>query len=97
MKIIFGLHSDGMNPQKKQSRCGIKTVGPLGFLAIIETQLGLPAITVSHTTRVINYLNRLEATGISGRFFEQSYLMDRFNVAAELLAWRDLWFVEGWN
>ena len=97
MKIVFGLNFDGLNPQKRKSRCGIKTVGPSGLLSIIETQLGLPSIVDSHTSRVISYQKRIEAAGVSGRFFEQSYQVDPFNVVSELLSWRDLWFLEGWD
>ena len=97
MKIIFGLHADGMNPHKKEDRLGTKTVGPNGFLMILETQLGLPIQNVSHTSRVVSYLKRIESTGIEGRFFENSFKVDKFNVAAELLDWRDQWFLGGWN
>ena len=97
MKIIFGLHADGINPHKKENRLGIKTVGPNGFLKILETQLGIPVQDSSYTSRVVSYLKRIESSGIKGRFFEQSYLVDKFNVAAELLNWRDHWFAGGWS
>ena len=97
MQIIFGLEADGMNPHKKEDRLGIKTVGPNGFLMILEAQLGLPVKKVSHTSRVVSYLKRIESAGIQGRFFENSFKVDKFNVAAELLAWRDQWFLGGWN
>ncbi len=97
MKIIFGLHADGMNPHKKENRLGIKTVGPDGFLHILETQLGIPVRDSSYTSRVVSYLKRMESAGIEGRFFEKSCLVDKFNVAAELLNWRDQWYSGGWN
>lgn len=97
MKIIFGLHADGMNPQIKENRLGVKTVGPNGFLNILETQLGIPVQDSSHTSRVVSYLKRMESAGINGRFFEKSYQIDKFNVAAELLSWRDQWYAGGWN
>lgn len=97
MKIIFGLHADGMNPQIKENRLGVKTVGPNGFLNILETQLGIPVQDISHTSRVVSYLKRMESAEIEGRFFEKSYQVDKFNVAAELLSWRDQWYAGGWN
>ncbi|MCP3850782.1 MAG: PD-(D/E)XK nuclease family protein [Gammaproteobacteria bacterium] len=97
MKIILGLHADGMNTQPKDNRLGIKTVGPQGFLIILETQLGIPVRDISHTSRVVSYLKRMESAGIEGRFFERSYSVDKFNVATELLSWRDQWFLGGWN
>jgi ATP-dependent helicase/nuclease subunit B len=97
MKIIFGLHADGMNPHIKENNIGVKTVGPNGFLNLLEAQLGIPVKAVSHTSRVISYSKRIEASGITGKFFEKSYLLDQFNVAAELLSWRDQWYLAGWN
>ncbi|MBT4195751.1 MAG: hypothetical protein HOE12_15610 [Gammaproteobacteria bacterium] len=97
MKIIFGLHADGMNPHKKENRLGIKTVGPDGFLQLLETQLGIPVRDSSYTSRVVSYLKRMESAGIEGSFFEKSCLVDKFNVAAELLNWRDQWYSGGWN
>jgi hypothetical protein len=41
MKIVFGLHLDGEHGWRPQNRLGKPVLGPLGFLNLLETRLGL--------------------------------------------------------
>jgi hypothetical protein len=76
---------------------GEKEVGPLGFLAILETQLGIAANTDSTTARIIQYQACLQTVDHDRRFYHRSFTVDQFNVASTLLQWRDNWYEAGWN
>ena len=41
MKLRLGMHLDGQFGRHAENRLGVSDVGPLGLLAILETQLGL--------------------------------------------------------
>jgi hypothetical protein len=51
-KIRFGLTLDGERGWHPRDALGDSTVGPLGFLDILETQLGLTRIEPSQVERV---------------------------------------------
>ena len=97
MRIKLGLGLDGMKPKRIQSTLGEKEVGPIGFLTILETQCGIATVADSTTTRIIQYLACLEEMNTSNRFYQQSFIVDQFNVARTLLQWRDSWYEAGWN
>ena len=40
-RITFGWHLDGQRALQPTDSLGVSVVGPLGFLSILETQLGL--------------------------------------------------------
>lgn len=97
MNIKFGLGLDGLKPYAMNGKIGVKEVGPLGMLGILETQLGLPSFDVSHTTRIIEYLSCLKSRDNVNRFYHASLAIDEFNVASALLQWRDIWYEGNWN
>ncbi len=72
-------------------------VGPLGFLSLLETFLGLAAPEVSQTKRVTSYLGLLQKVDDGKRFYSKSMEADRVGTAAKLLAWRDEWRMAGWD
>lgn len=76
---------------------GCVTVGPLGFLSLLETQLGIPVSDVSFTTRLIQYLACVDRVDHENAFYHASYAADPFSVARTLLQWRDQWYLAGWN
>lgn len=53
--ITFGLHLDGQRPASQTNALGTSLVGPLGFLNILETQLGLLALHPSLAERIVQY------------------------------------------
>ena len=97
MEIKLGHGLDGLKPKISVSTIGIKEVGPVGFLAILETQCGIAPIVDSPTTRIIQYLACLKACDTPERFYHRSFAVDQFNVAKTLLNWRDTWYESGWN
>ena len=97
MKITFGLHLDGQRVLLSSNSLGDITVGPQGFLNILETQLGLLSDQPSHAERIAQYRDCLSSSDSPLRFYHASFATDELGTAATLLGWRDLWFLHGWN
>jgi len=96
VKVTLGLKADGSPPQPVKNTVGEVTVGPLGFLNLMETQLGIPATDTPFTTRLIQYLACIDRSNHPGAFYHASYAADPFSVARTLLQWRDQWYFAGW-
>ena len=97
MIITLGLGSDGHKPHRTHSALGKKEMGPLGFLALLETQCGIAPIAESPTTRIIQYQACLAACNTPKQFYYRSFAVDPFNVAKTLLQWRDTWYEGEWS
>jgi hypothetical protein len=97
MKITFGLHLDGQRSWCRQNRLGHATVGPLGFLSLLETFLGLPKPAASEGERILQYRDLLSKLDNSSRFYHYSFEADQYTVARTLLGWRDKWHLYGWS
>jgi PD-(D/E)XK nuclease superfamily len=96
-RIHFGLDLDGERGWHARDALGESTVGPLSFLTLLETQLGLTRAEVSRAERIVQMRECLEAVRTGNRFFEASFEADEFGTASTLLAWRDLWYLHGWT
>ena len=74
------------------------TLGPLGLLQELELRLGLTAATTSNLLRTVDYVKLLRDyfPAHPDSPFASSFEADEFNVAAELLRWRDLLRLAGW-
>ena len=97
MIIRFGMDFDRLLPEEPQSRLGFVIVGPVGFLSILETQLGLESPLVSSATRLVQYSECLRRLDTIRRFYHQSFRVDELIVAKTLLSWRDQWYAAGWD
>ncbi len=97
MQIDFGLHLDGLKPAAPQTAAGQITLGPRGFLGVLETQLGLPTPNAHPSEAPFNYLQCLREASTPDRFFHQSLEVDPVNVARTLLQWREQWYEAGWD
>lgn len=97
MRIIFGLHLDGLNPAAPRNAAGEATLGPSGLLQVLETQLGLPSPNADPGEAPFSYLQCLREASAPGRFFHRSLEVDPVNVARTLLDWRAQWYEAGWN
>lgn len=93
----LGLALDGERGSHASNALGHSTVGPLGFLSLLETQLGLTRGEVSHAERVVQWRACLMACRTGSRFYERSFEADQFGTAATLLRWRDTWLEHGWR
>lgn len=97
MRIAFGLHLDGLNPAAPRNAAGEITLGPMGFLQVLETQLGLPTPNTHPSEAPFSYLQCLREASTPDRFFHRSLEIDPINVARTLLDWRAQWYAAGWN
>ena len=97
MKVTFGIELDGYESLCPSNTVGEVTVGPLGLLNILETQLGLTGNWPSEALRVVQYLHCLRSINNGARFYSQSLVNDEIAVARSLLSWRDTWIEAGWN
>ena len=97
MKLRLGLHLDGQQGRPAVNQMGVADVGPLGFLGILETQLGLVSPMDSAAKRCVQYRDCLQQLDNPNRFFHKSYEADDFGTAATLLSWRDEWCLHGWT
>ncbi len=97
MIVRFGLALDGMQPAPEITAAGAVTLGPAGFLAVLEQQLGLPAGDTSAARRLTAYRECLAEAEASTRFYGASFDVDPVNVTRTLLDWRDAWFEHGWQ
>ena len=96
-RLRFGLSLDGERGWHARNSLGEATVGPLGFLTILETQLGLSRPTVSSAERTVQYRQCLAARLTAERFYAETFRVDELGTAATLLGWRDLWYLHGWD
>ncbi len=96
MLIRFGLHLDGLHPQTPATAVGEVTLGPLGFLEVLETQLGLPGVVATSTDVLMAYRACLAEVNHPTRFYHASFEVDPINVSRTLLAWRATLYEHGW-
>jgi len=97
MNIRFGLYCDSPTPDLPKTEIGHVTVGPAGFLSILETQLGLPAPADPPPVRLMQYRKCLGQLDHENRFYHRSFRVDEIGVTKTLLSWRDQWYMAGWN
>ena len=97
VRVTLALKADSALPEIQADALGDITVGPNGFLGLLETQLGIPGSEVSFTSRLVQYLACMEQTDHPGAFYHASYEADPFSVARTLLQWRDQWYLAGWR
>jgi hypothetical protein len=97
LKITFGVHLDGQRAFEPGHRLGEIALGPLGFLNLLETRLGLLAVYPSQAERIVQHRHCLARADSPDRFYHQSFATDALGTASTLLAWRDLWNLHGWN
>ncbi|MHC5004749.1 MAG: hypothetical protein ACYTJ0_16680, partial [Planctomycetota bacterium] len=99
MRVTFGLELDGGSwpgplGDGRAAAAGEPWVGPLGFLDILETQLGLGGPPVSAAMRAVSLVPAVRA---APGFWSRSAAVDPIGAAAELLRWRDELVLHGWD
>ena len=97
MRIHFGLHRDGLHPALPTNTVGEMTVGPRGFLRLLESDLGLPPVGLHAAEVAAVYRNCLAECDDLARFYHGSFTVDPVGVARTLLDWRDVWYLHGWD
>lgn len=96
VRVRFGLDLDGARGWPPANRLGESTLGPMGFLTLLETQLGIRHVLARDAERTVAYRAALEAADGPARFYSASFAADALGAAATLLEWRDLWYLQGW-
>ncbi len=75
-----------------------RSVGPHGFLSLLELRLGLASKPASAAGRIVQYREFLQnAASIKPRFYTESFAKDPLAVAETLLRWRDELVLAGWD
>ena len=97
MRVRFGLHRDVLAPSTPRTSVGEVTVGPQGFLGLLESDLGIAPV-VSHPSETIAaYRDCLAECDDWVRFYHRSFDVDPVGVARTLNEWRQQWYLHGWN
>ena len=96
-RITFGSQLDGQRATLPTDSLGASVVGPMGFLNILEIQLGLVTLLPSQAERIVQYRDCLQKLDSEQRFYHRSFATDPLGTAACLLDWRDQWILHGWN
>ena len=95
MHIVFGTYLDGSEWSAKPASLGEIVFGPLGFLAWLEERLGLAGIETPFPERINEYM--LKIGQAEPKWCRDSFLLDGWSTAKQLLAWRDELIENGWN
>jgi len=85
VQVTLTLKGDGAVPELLPDAIGEITVGPHGFLNLLETQLGIPSADVSFTTRLIQYLGKVHTGRSIQLLFEVMQKTERTVVAAKAI------------
>lgn len=102
MKIHVGYHFDGGSFPgalgASEAAEGIATTGPLGFLNILETRLGIASHHCGQPIRIARYLAAMGDLCKAGDpFYKKSFQADGWSSARRLLALRDQLRLSGWD
>ena len=97
MKIVFGMHLDGVVWSSQPASIGEVRTGPLGLLSILETHLGISQPSVHPVHRINEYMNRIKKIDTESIWFHKSFSVDPWSTARQLLEWRDELVEAGWQ
>ncbi|MCY4056403.1 MAG: PD-(D/E)XK nuclease family protein [Gammaproteobacteria bacterium] len=97
MRVRFGLHRDALEPSLPRTAVGEITVGPLGFLGLLESDLGIAPVGSHPSESVAAYRDCLAECDDWVRFYHRSFDVDPVGVARTLNDWRQQWYLHGWD
>ena len=86
-----------MEPSPAGTAVGEITVGPRGFLDLLESDLGLPPVTTHPSESIAAYRECLAERDDWVRFYHRSFDVDPVGVARTLNDWRQQWYLHGWD
>jgi len=96
MRIVFGMHLDGVIWSNKEASIGEVMTGPMGLLRILETRLGIGMRSVHPVYRIDEYMKRLQLIDRESIWLHESFAIDPWSTARQLLEWRDELVEAGW-
>jgi ATP-dependent helicase/nuclease subunit B len=91
------MYLDGLPWSKQAASIGEVRTGPLGFLSILETRLGLSGLSVHPVHRIDEYMRRMQHIDSDTAWFHNSFADDPWSTARQMLAWRDELVEAGWR
>ena len=95
MDITFGLFLDGAQWSKKSAALGEIICGPSSLLALLEQRTGLSGVEVSLPERINEYRAKIAAANLE--WCRESFQLDSWSTAKQMLALRDELYLNGWN
>lgn len=97
MRIVFGMQLDGTIWSNENASIGEVRTGPMGLLSILETRLGIGMQSVHPVYRIDEYMKRLQLIDRESIWFHESFAIDPWSTARQLLEWRDELVEAGWD
>lgn len=97
MRVRFGLHRDVLEPSLPRTTVGEVTVGPQGFLGLLESDLGIAPVAWHPSETIAAYRGCLAECDDWVRFYHRSFDVDPVGVARTLNDWRQQWYLHGWD
>ena len=95
MQITFGMFLDGAEWSSKAASLGEITMGPLRFLAWLESHTGLDGVQTPAPERINEYMQKIRR--VAPAWCKASFELDSWSTAKQMLAWRDALFENGWD
>ena len=97
MRVEFGWFLDRAPWAFSSPGLNAVRVGRQGLVQLLQTRLGTTRPPVPHIVRVNQYLARLQEINRPGAWFHDSFSVDPWSTAQELLSARDDLVANGWN
>ena len=94
---VSAAPGDELDPVPAKTAVGDISVGPRGFLQLLESDLGIVAAAASPAEEVARYRECLAECDRPDRFYHASLRVDPIGVARTLLEWRQTWYLHGWD
>lgn len=95
LHITFGMSLDGVRWSKSEASIGEYTCGPKGLVGFLETHLGLTGESSVAPDRVNQYKAKIAAANVE--WCRESFNLDAWGTAKQLLAFRDKLVELGWT
>lgn len=95
MRITFGISLGGADWSQKTASLGEIKMGPLQFIAWLESRLGLDGVSISMPERINEYMQKIRH--VNPDWSKASFELDSWSTAKQMLAWRDELFENGWD
>jgi hypothetical protein len=97
LSLSFATRLDSSAWTHESTAFGNVSIGPHGLIDLLETRLGLAALTATSAERIAQNRDRMDRVVMEGSWFRASFEADAWSTAAELLRWRDELVLVGWD
>lgn len=97
MHILFGMKLDGVEWVDHGASMGQVKLGPRGLVQLLSTRLGLASAPVQSIERINAWYQRLLVLDHRDAWFHESFQVDPWSTAIQLLQWRDELVEAGWE